>query len=122
MKAWLVGTKTSDYCTVVFAETRGKAKDLARRTDACDGARYLDITARRATEIEKYYKEGKVEMDWSNPEDRAALVKELGFVCLDADEEDCRDCLAKQYCAAFNDYYKEEFERNKNDESGKRDG
>lgn len=117
MKAWIVGTTTSAYCAVVFAETRGKARGLAQATDACEDAAFLEITVRRAPKIDKYYKEGKVEMQWFNPEDRVALVKELGFECLDADEEDCRDCLAKQDCAAYNDYYKEEFERNKHDES-----
>ena len=36
MKAWLVREK-GEYCaTVVFAETRGKAKVLAIQTEACD--------------------------------------------------------------------------------------
>jgi hypothetical protein len=49
MKAYQVSDKTSweGYSTVVFAETRGKAKAIALNTDACEGAEYIDIKCYR---------------------------------------------------------------------------
>ena len=100
MKAWLVRQKDEFCATVVFAETRGKARALALRTDACEGADWLDIDVHRSPNLDKYYVEGKREMDWFNKNDRIALVKDGGFVC-DPDYwemEDCDACSAKDYC------------------------
>lgn len=112
MKAWLVRAKDEPYATVVFAETRGKAKSKAMNTDACEDAQFTDIEVNRESQMDKYYTEGKSEMDWYNPKDRIALVKECGFHCVSDywDIEDCVDCPAKQYCDYYNDY--------KNDEEG----
>lgn len=103
MKAWLVNEKDSKYATVVFAETRGKAKSYALYTDACEDADFCNIEARRKPRLDKYYKEGKIEMDWYNANDRIVLVKELGFHCITDDiiveiHELCSDCPAAQYC------------------------
>ena len=108
MKAWRVSKKDDCYSTIVFAETRGKAKSLALATDCCEYADFCDIEIRREKELDKYYREGKIEMDWENPLDRIALVKECGFHC-DPDYfdfEDCSVCSAKEYC----DYYKDRLE------------
>ena len=105
MKAWLVREKDEFSATVVFAETRGKAKVLAMHTDACEDAAFCDIEVLRMKELDKYYKDGKRELDWENPADRIALVKDGGFVC-DPDYydwADCAACTAKEYC----DYYKD---------------
>lgn len=105
MKAWFVKEKDAFCATVVFAETRGKAKYLALSTDTCEDASFCDIEVRRMKELDKYYKEGKWELDWENPADRIALVKDGGFVC-DPDYydwEDCAVCPAKEYC----DYHKD---------------
>lgn len=40
----------------------------------------------------------KTEMDWSDPKDRVALVKECGFCCRHPIAEDCKDCSAKEFC------------------------
>jgi hypothetical protein len=48
--------------------------------------------------MDKYYAEGKTEMDWSDPKDRIALVKECGFYCEEPIAEDCKDCPAKDFC------------------------
>lgn len=109
MKAWLVREK-GEYCaTVVFAETRGKAKVLASQTEACDGVNFLDIEVRRMKEADKYYQDGKTELDWFNDSDRIALVKECGFTCdWDAIEmEECVDCAAKGYCDQYKDLMQE---------------
>ena len=36
MKAWIAREKDSFMATVVFAETRGKARAIAQYTDACE--------------------------------------------------------------------------------------
>lgn len=107
MKAWLVKDKEDVYAEVVFAETRGKAKTLALSTDCCEYAKFTDIEARRMPQLDKYYSEGKWHLDWYEPEDRIALVKEGGFYCAE-DEfslDECSICPAKRYC--------EEYERRK---------
>ena len=56
-------------------------------------------------QADKYYKEGKWHLDWDNPQDRIALVKDCGFYC-DRDcweFANCEVCSAKEYC----DYYQE---------------
>jgi hypothetical protein len=107
MKAWLVRVKDEFYTEAVFAETRGKARSLALHTDSCDGASFTDIQVHRESQLDKYYKEGKQYMDWENPQDRIALVKECGFRCEYIEIEWCKDCPAKQYCDSYNDYIEE---------------
>lgn len=105
MKAWLVKDKDEFCATVVFAETRGKARSLAQHTEACEDVAFCDIEVRRKPDFDKYYVEGKKEMDWLNSKDRIALVKDGGFVC-DPDYwewEDCESCPAKEYCDKYQD-------------------
>ena len=109
MKAWLVREKDNFSATVVFAETRGKARALARCTEACEDADFTDIEVHRRPQMDKYYTEGKKEMDWLNSKDRIALVKDCGFVC-DCDyweQEDCDTCPAKEYCDTYKDHISE---------------
>lgn len=109
MKAWLVREKDQFCATVVFAETRGKAKSLALSTECCEYANFCDIEVRRQPQLDKYYVDGKKEMDWFNEQDRIALVVECGFVC-DRDyweREDCEVCPASEYCNQYQDYIAE---------------
>lgn len=109
MKAWLVREKYELGATVVFAETRGKAKALAQHTEACEDVHFLDIDVYRKPALDKYYVEGKKEMCWFNSEDRIALVKDGNFVC-DPDYwewEDCESCSAKDYCDKYKDRIRE---------------
>ena len=105
LKAWLVREKDEFAATVVFAETRGKAKAIARYTDACEDVPYTHIEATRMPEADKYYREGKVELDWNDPTDRIALVRDCGFRCdYDSfDLEDCAVCPAKEHCDLYID-------------------
>lgn len=105
LKAWLVREKDEFAATVVFAETRGKARALARCTDACEDADFTRIEVTRMKEADKYYKKGKTELDWNDPADRLALVKHCGFRCdyESFDLEDCADCSAKEYCDLYID-------------------
>ena len=106
MKAWQVREIDNPYTTVVFAETRGKAKALALATDACEYAEFINIEVHRRTQLDKYYKVGKREMDWYDPKDRIALVKELGMSC--EYMEDCEKCSAKKYCEQYQHYLESE--------------
>lgn len=45
MKAWLAREKDEFCATVVFAETRGKAKALALYTEACEDQEYMESFA-----------------------------------------------------------------------------
>lgn len=105
MKAWLVREKDEFCATVVFAETRGKAKVLAMHTDACEDADFMNIEVRRVPQMDKYYTAGKKEMSWFKAADRIALVKDCGFQCSpDAYEpEYCPECPAKQWCDLYQD-------------------
>ena len=104
MKAWLCRVKGGeDYATVVFAETRGKAIAIAQNTDACEDASFTEIECTRAKSMDKYYcGEGDgYEMDWDDPDDRIALVKDGGFRCsyeLSAKDLNCDKCCAREWC------------------------
>lgn len=106
MKAWLARVKDEFAATVVFAETRGKARALAMHTDACEDADFCDIDVSRKSHMDKYYTQGKKEMDWYNAKDRIALVKDCGFSCIpDAfDLLDCKTCPAVDYCDRCQDF------------------
>lgn len=100
MKAWIVREKDEFVSTVVFAETAGKARALAQHTDACEDVEFCDIEARRLPQIDKYYTDGKREMNWFKTEDRVALVKDAGFRCDPEywEPEDCERCPASEWC------------------------
>lgn len=104
MKAWIVKAKDEFCATVVFAETRGKARSIAMCTDACEDVAFCDIEVHRMPQVDKYYKEGKTEMDWYDDNDRVALVKECNFYCEDIEESICESCSAKEYCDNYIDY------------------
>jgi len=112
MKAWLVREKYEFSATVVFAETRGKARALATHTEACEDVPFCDIEAYRKPALDKYYTPGKKEMDWFKASDRVALVKDGGFTC-DPDywePEDCDHCPASEFCDAHQDRIRERSE------------
>lgn len=105
MKAYLVRDEQSDfdYCTVVFAETRGKAKQEALCADACMDAEFTNISARRIPQLDRFYR-GRTEMDWYNDKDRLAMVRYAGMRCSDevtTDEAECEECPAKDYCERY---------------------
>lgn len=105
MKAWRVREKDEFCATVVFAETRGKARALALHTETCEDANFCDIEVNRRPSLDKYYVEGKTELDWLKSADRIALVKDGGFTC-DRDywePEDCERCPATEWCDMYQD-------------------
>ena len=96
MKAWVVQEKYERRCTVVFAETRGKAHELATHTDCCEDVDWNDISVCRIPEMDSHYR-GRNEADWYDTADRIELVK-LGWECDDPDYDICAACAAKEYC------------------------
>lgn len=109
MKAWLIRNKEENYSTVVFAETRGKAKYVAMSTDCCEDVGFLAIEAYRVPHVDKYYTEGKRELDFDNPQDRIALVRECGR-CFEVWYQ-CETCSAKEYCDLYQNAITEEEEK-----------
>ena len=101
MKAWLIHLE-DDFCsTIVFAESRGKAKSIALTTDCCCDADYTDIRATRFPWADKEYKQGKREMYWDDPKDRRFLVSKAGFRCEYVERENCEVCSAKDVCEEY---------------------
>lgn len=108
MKAWLVKDKDEFSATVVFAETRGKARALAMHTEVCEDVDFCNIQVKRKPQMDKYYTEGKKEMDWFDSKDRIALVSECGFQCEYVEPYMCQDCPAKDICEDYQEYLTEE--------------
>lgn len=105
MKAYIVRDEKcyEDYCTVVFAETRGKARQAALRTDACEDAEFTDIRAIRVPELDAYYR-GEEEMDWEDKNDRIGMVRYADMRCsseMNFNECGCEDCPAKEFCSRY---------------------
>lgn len=103
MKAYRVEERHGvyDFATVVFAETRNKAKAIAVNTDCLEGVEYTDISATRIPALDRFYR-GKKEMDWYDDEDKIAMVRYGNFTCsYEFDTEDCETCSAKQWCERY---------------------
>lgn len=106
LKAWRVSPSYDyAYSQVVFAETRGKAKDLAMRTDVCEDCSFTEIRVTRVPGLDSEYR-GRWEMDWYDPYDRRALVRE-GWMCENVYDEDCLVCHGNDYCQALKDWRQE---------------
>lgn len=67
MKAWILGTDYSDCESLVFAETRGKAKAMANNNSPfmyqgdVEAESYLDVRCRRLPELDDW--ENQPELD-----------------------------------------------------------
>jgi hypothetical protein len=108
LKAYSVRDEQSDcdYSTVVFAQTRGKARALALSTDACEWAEFKDVRVLRVPELDECYR-GRWEMDWNNPEDRIALVKHGWHCSYEIDDPECESCEAKEWCDRYDERKRE---------------
>ena len=93
--------------TVVFAESRNKARRLAMSTDACEYGEYIRIRATRLPELDSEYR-GHFEMDWYNDQDRMAMVSQ-GWRCSDPDRDECVVCSCKEDCEDYQDYLTDAF-------------
>ena len=113
LKAYKCTDDYTGFCTVIFAETAGKARYIAIMSDTIgEDLTFKDIYVRRVPALDGAYR-GRKEMDWYDPEDRLAMVKIAGFYC-DEDGFDpdlCEKCSAKDFCDRYNDYLEEELKR-----------
>ena len=107
MKAYKVTDRLGccGYSTIIFAETREKARVIAQHSDAFTwyNLDYIDFSVRRIPSLDKYYK-GLDEMDWDNAEDRIAMVKDGNFTCsyeYVTEDLECKECPAKQWCIRY---------------------
>ena len=98
MKAWKVESSDYSYSTVVFAETRGKARSIAAETDCCEDMDFIEISPIRFPEADCMHK-GRKEMNWEDDDDRYFLV-EHGWSCEYPEYSDCEKCTAKKICSA----------------------
>lgn len=106
MKAWRVkDVRDGFYSTVVFAETRGKAKSEAMRTDCCEDSEWTDIRVTRVPELDAEYR-GHDEMEWDDDQDRHALIR-AGWRCEYIDPDYCETCVGREDCEAYKDYLAE---------------
>ena len=107
-KAYILSENTSGDCKVYFAESASKAKAIAwdfrdEWNLDYDYHTFIDfvsnISAKRFPKADSYYN-GRCEMDWSNPNERYFLVKELGWACAEEEilECDCENCKAFDIC------------------------
>lgn len=100
MKAWKVESRDGySYSTVVFAETREKARVEALATDCCEDMEYKDVQPRRFKEADVLYR-GYREVDWYNPSDRRFLCLN-GWHCEEPDVDECEACEAKDVCDGY---------------------
>lgn len=116
MKAWFVSDKYGDsgHTICTFSETRGKAIEYARRTEEFFDYEFTEMRALRAKQFDKYYKNGKYEMDWFDDDDRIALVKEGGFSCsyeFDLIDNICSMCPAAEWCDRWQSHLEAQEER-----------
>ena len=103
MKAWYCRNNNESCATIIFADTASKARYIAMQSDSIgDDLWFTEITVRRAKEMDRFYR-GNKEMDWFNPEDRAAMVRLYGFECGEDYfvVDDCSECSAKKWCHTY---------------------
>ena len=98
-KAWDINSYEGTS-TVVFAKTAQAAKAIARCTEACEDAEYIDIRVHRFPEMDGHDR-GRNEIDWYDMEDRKVLVA-LGWSCYETSLE-CDACPCKTDCERWED-------------------
>ena len=104
MKAWYVYAKDRDGVVIAFGDTTGKARSNALLCrDVFCNVSFMQTVAKRCKEADQYYKEGKHHLDWNNLEDRIILANKFGFVCSDADIDECVWCGARECCRWYQD-------------------
>ena len=93
---------------VVFAESAGKARYIAICSyELGDDLRFQDVRVYRAPSLDKCYR-GLNMMNWNDPQDRIAMVRDAGFQCSEADPVSCEICAARAYCDTYKDRMEEQ--------------
>lgn len=96
MKAYKAYEVDGEYATIVFAESAGKAKAIAKMCDCCEDSRWTDIRVEREPTADSLYN-GDPEIDWYDQGQRKALVRDIGWSCYEPSFE-CDTCEAKEWC------------------------
>lgn len=105
LKAWQVEEEYEGYATIVFAETRNKAKYLATQYDeTLYEYDYTEVRAIRIPQLDRYAGDKPYVMDFKVDKDRLIMVRDAGFRCLEPEYDDCEKCVAKDYCDEYQDY------------------
>ena len=94
MKAYIGSDRNGDEGTVIVV--------FAESATFCDYG-FTGIRINRCAALDPYYK-GRREMDWSNMEDRVAMVRYADFECsseMDWDSCDCEYCDARKWCGRY---------------------
>ena len=97
MKTYKAWVDYGEGSTIVFAETRNRAKVIAMGCDSCEDAPYTDIRVKRMKELDHLYK-GNSEMNWYDDETRLLFVRDFGWACIEPSWE-CDSCNCKKYCS-----------------------
>ena len=102
-KAWSFYEEEEGVIEVVFADTRGKARMYLKELDTFDNYSYIEISPRREKDLDYLDHEDGYVMDWNKEEDKIALVKNIGFYCLNPDKDECEECCAREWCSKYED-------------------
>lgn len=106
MKAWKINNPYEDYATVVFAETRGKAKVIAQRTEVCEDLTFIEIIIHRYKEADSQYR-GHLEMDWYDHDDKMFLLSHGWYCDGDMTYDYCKNCEDRDACKKWKDIMEE---------------
>lgn len=101
IKAWIARDIYGETgSTIVFAETRAKARYLAlSKCEVFEDYKWTEIGVTRFQNYDQYYN-GHPLVDWEDQEHRVRLVKDFGWYCWSAEYPniECETCSAKEWC------------------------
>lgn len=105
LKAYSASDRNGDtgYSMVVFAETAGKAKAYAAKSDMFDMYDFTEIRVHRCKALDRFYR-GNQEMDWMNESDKVAMVRYANYECsCEVLHPKCEreECPAQNWCGRF---------------------
>lgn len=110
MKAWSAVEDYEGYEVIIFAETAGKAKAIAKANNLFENYKFTEIKVRRCPTADKAYR-GEEFLDFAyNETDRLFAVTNLGWYCDDESfdpDGDCPKCCAREFCDRYKDYKEE---------------
>jgi broad specificity phosphatase PhoE len=92
MKAWVVTSEAAEVQIIVFAETRGRAKTLALKTDWLEAEDYADIRCRREPKLDAIAKEKGEHIIDGSLVSHARIMRGLGWRAYDGRIDWCEKC------------------------------
>jgi len=92
MKAWVVTSDVVEVSVIVFAETRGRAKTLALKTDWLHAEDYADLRCRRESRLDAMAQQrGETVIDGSSPTCQRTM-RGLGWYEIEGRYQECGEC------------------------------